>query len=129
MQSTSISQSIFHRSRTKYFSICIVSHDKCHGCLPSTFTRIKSCAAAADFQQPLKEFRVESRNEALCAWEKTGRTSLEIACTLPSSKSYYTVLFIYLYGTVSQLSEVLSPELHSSFLPQVNKQTNQPTTM
>ena len=40
----------------------------CHGCLPSISTRIKSCAAAAaDLHHPLKEFRVESRNEALCA--------------------------------------------------------------
>ena len=40
----------------------------CHGCLPSTFTRIKSCAAiAADLQYPLKEFRVERSNEAFCA--------------------------------------------------------------
>ena len=30
--------------------------------------RIKSCAAVAtDLQHPLKEFRVESGNEALCA--------------------------------------------------------------
>ena len=37
----------------------------CHGCLPSTSTRIKSCAAAvADLQHPLTELRMESRNEA-----------------------------------------------------------------
>jgi len=36
--------------------------------LPSTSTRIKSCAAAAaDLQHPLKEPRMESRNEALSA--------------------------------------------------------------
>jgi len=36
--------------------------------LPSTSARIKSCAAAAaDLYHSLKEFRVESRNEALCA--------------------------------------------------------------
>ena len=46
--------------------------------LPSTSRRIKSCAAAAaDLQQPNKEFRVESRNKALCAQGKTGRTGLQ----------------------------------------------------
>ena len=45
----------------------------------STFTRIKSClVAAADFQHPLKEFRVKSKNEALCAQGKAGRTGLQI---------------------------------------------------
>ena len=39
----------------------------CHGCLPSTSARITSHATAvADLQHPLKEFRVDSRNEALC---------------------------------------------------------------
>ena len=34
-------------------------------------SRIKSCAAAAaDLQHPPKEFRVESRNEVLCALGK-----------------------------------------------------------
>ena len=48
----------------------------CHGCLPSTSTKIKPCAAAAaDLQHPLKEFRVESRNVALCSG-KTGRAGL-----------------------------------------------------
>ena len=42
--------------------------------LPSTSARIKPRAtAAADLQHPLKEFRVESRNEALCAPGKTGK--------------------------------------------------------
>ena len=45
---------------------------------PSTSTRIKShAAAAADLQHPCKEFSVESRNEALCALEKAGRTGRE----------------------------------------------------
>ena len=36
--------------------------------LPSTSTMIKSCAAAAaDFQHPRTECRMDSRNEALCA--------------------------------------------------------------
>ena len=40
---------------------------------------IKSCAAAAaDPQQPLKEFRMENRNEALCTLGETGRTGLQI---------------------------------------------------
>ena len=39
--------------------------------LPGTSMRIKSCAAtAADLQHPLKEFRVEGRNEAFCAPRK-----------------------------------------------------------
>ena len=39
--------------------------------LPFTSTRIKSCAAAAaDLQHPLEEFKVKSRNEALCALGK-----------------------------------------------------------
>ena len=43
----------------------------CHGCLPSTSTRIKSRAAGAgDLQHILKEFRVESGDEALCASRK-----------------------------------------------------------
>ena len=51
----------------------------CHDCLPSTSTRIKSCAAAAsDFQHSLKEFRVESGNEVLCAQGKTGRADFQI---------------------------------------------------
>ena len=48
--------------------------------LPSTSTRIKSGAAAtADFQHPWKRFRMESKNETLCAGgQKTGRTGLQI---------------------------------------------------
>ena len=43
----------------------------CLGHLPSTSTRIKSCAAvAAHLQHPLKESRMESRNEALCVLGK-----------------------------------------------------------
>ena len=50
-----------------------------HGCLPSASTRIKSyAAAAADLQHLLKEFRVESRNQALCTQGKTGSTGLQI---------------------------------------------------
>ena len=46
--------------------------------LAITFTGIKSSdAAAADLQWPLKEFRVESRSEALCVQGKTGRTGLQ----------------------------------------------------
>ena len=65
----------------------------------------------------------EQKWSALCLGKNWQDKSWD-SCTLPASKSYYTVLFTYLYGTVSQLSEVLSPELHSSFLPQVKKQTN-----
>ena len=36
--------------------------------LPSTSTSIKSCATA-DFQHPLKEIKVESRNEDSVLWE------------------------------------------------------------
>ena len=48
--------------------------------LPSTYLtiRIKACAAAPLAFPPLKEFRVESRNEAPCAQGKTGRTGLQI---------------------------------------------------
>ena len=46
----------------------------CCGCLPSTSTRIKSCAAAAtDLQQPLKELSLESRNESLFAGGTSGK--------------------------------------------------------
>lgn len=39
----------------------------CHGCSSPTSTKIKLCAAAAaELQHPLKEFRAESGNEALC---------------------------------------------------------------
>ena len=53
--------------------------DPCHGHLPSTSAKMKSCAAAAaaDLQHPCKEFSVESRNEALRALEKAGRTGRE----------------------------------------------------
>ena len=48
--------------------MCRLQMGTWHGHLPSTSTRIKLCAAAAaDLQQPNKEFRVESRNKALCA--------------------------------------------------------------
>ena len=58
---------------------CQLQVGTCRGHLPSTSTRIKSCtAAAADRQHPLKECRVESRNEALCALGKTGLTGLQI---------------------------------------------------
>ena len=51
-----------------WICVCQPQTGTCHECLPCTSTRIKSCAAtAADLQQPLKKFRVESRNEALCA--------------------------------------------------------------
>ena len=61
--------------------------------LPSTSTRIKSCAAAAtDLQYPWKEFKVESRNEALCAWEKIGRTGLQIHIF---RRSWFWVQFLY----------------------------------
>ena len=48
---------------------------------PSPFAsiRIKSLATAvADLHHTLKEFRVEIRNEALCALGKNGRTGLQI---------------------------------------------------
>ena len=46
--------------------ICQPQTGTCCGCLPSVSTRIKlSATAAADLQHPLKEFKVESRNEAL----------------------------------------------------------------
>ena len=62
--------------------------------LPSTSTRIKSCAAAAtDLQYPWKEFRVDSRNEVLCAWEKIGRTGLQIHIF---RRSWFWVQFLYL---------------------------------
>ena len=51
-----------------WICVCQPQTATCHECLPSTSTRIKSWAtAAADLQQPLKKFRVESRSEALCA--------------------------------------------------------------
>ena len=48
--------------------------------MPSTSTRIKSCAvAAADLQHLSKKvFRMESKNKALRALGKTGKTSLQI---------------------------------------------------
>ena len=47
--------------------------------LPSTSIRTDSGAtAAADFNTPWKKFRVESRNETLCALGKTGRMGLQI---------------------------------------------------
>ena len=49
--------------------VCELQIGTCHGCLASTSKRIKSqVAAAADLEHPLKGVRVESRNEALCAW-------------------------------------------------------------
>ena len=50
--------------------------------LPSTSTRIKSCAAAgADFQHPLKGVQSGDRNEALSA----GSTGLQIVMTISRS--------------------------------------------
>ena len=47
--------------------------------LLSTSTRINSYAtAAADLQHPMKEFRVEIRNRALCTQGKTGRIGSQI---------------------------------------------------
>ena len=47
------------------YCVCQLQIGTCHGCLPSTSTRIKSCAAAvADLQHPLTELRMDSRNEA-----------------------------------------------------------------
>ena len=38
-----------------------------HGCLPAASVRIKLCTTeASGLQHPLKELRVESRNEAIC---------------------------------------------------------------
>ena len=49
-----------------YHTVCQLQIGPFHGHLPST--RIKSGAdAAANLQNPLKEFKVESRNEALRA--------------------------------------------------------------
>ena len=49
--------------------VCEPQIGTCRGCLPSASKRIKSrAAAAADLEHPLKGVRVESRNEALCAW-------------------------------------------------------------
>ena len=45
---------------------CQPQIDTCHMCLPSTSARIKAYTAVpADLQQPLRQFRVESRNETL----------------------------------------------------------------
>ena len=71
----------------------------CHGHLPSTSTRIKSCTAVAAliFNTPGKEFRIESRNEALFAqgageWGRTGRIGLQIVRYLQEQ-----ILCIFLY--------------------------------
>ena len=51
-------------------SVCVCSHPQigtCHGHLPSTSIKIKSCAAAADLQHALKGLRrrAEMRHSAL----------------------------------------------------------------
>ena len=54
-----------------------MSTKNCH--LPSASKRMKSLATAVvDLRHPRKEFRLEIRNEALCALERTGRTGLRI---------------------------------------------------
>ena len=46
--------------------------------LPSASTRIKSLTTVAFVNIPRREFRVEIRNEALCALGKASRTGLQI---------------------------------------------------
>ena len=59
------------KKKTKIYSGCDLKICTCHGHLPSTSIRVKSrAAAAADPQQALKEFRVESKNATFCALEK-----------------------------------------------------------
>ena len=61
------------------FWILSTTNWHCSGCLSSACTRITSCAMAAAFlQHPLKEFRVESRNEVLCvpgSWQEMSSDS------------------------------------------------------
>ena len=69
--------------------------------LPSTSTRIKSCvAAAADFQHPLKGVQVESKNEALCALGKTGRTRLQIVRYFQEPILWAQFLYLFISGKV-----------------------------
>ena len=145
----------------------------CHRGLLSTSTRIKPwAAAAADLQHSLKEFRVESRNQALCApenWQdgsldsqifsgadfmspvlirkyrykisrKTLKSFMVIIVPRDQQKSHnasrnfykkyvldcmcsfcqnqvYIVFSLFLFGSFSELSEVLSPRLQSSYCP------------
>ena len=124
---------------------CQLQIGTCRGCLPSISTRIKSCIpAAADLQHPLKEFRVESRNKALCVQEKTGRTGLYIVRYSQGLILWAQFLYLLLYrkalksgwwqflmtnrsplnpptlslwSSFSELSEVLSPRLQSSYCP------------
>ena len=85
----------------------------CHGCLPSTSTRIKSCAAAAAaLQHPLKKSRVESRREALCAPESC-RTGLQrdvlrgwfYERNASTSSSLENTKILHGYGCFSWLAE------------------------
>ena len=51
-----------------------------HGCLPSMSTRSRSFVLLVQlltFKTPSREFRVLSRNEALCDQGKTGRTGAQ----------------------------------------------------
>ena len=65
----------------------------CHGCLPSTSTRVTSRAVAGTAPPtPMKEFRMESRNEAFCG--KTGRTGLQIVRY--SQELFLWAQFLYL---------------------------------
>ena len=69
-----------------YWPPCQLQIGVYHGSLPSTSTRIKSCAVAvADFQcptpsapHPTERSLGWRRNETLCAQGKTGRTGLKI---------------------------------------------------
>ena len=62
-------------------------------CHPSTSTRITSCAVAAAAPPiPMKELRMESRNEAFCG--KTGRTGLQIVRC--SQELFLWAQFLYL---------------------------------
>ena len=143
----------------------------CCGFLPSIPTRIKSCAAA-DFQHPMEEFMMESRNMALCApgnrqdrsldgyiqeliiWAQILRLlisrealksfmvtivscdqqKLQVTswiflqkntCLLAWTPLYkynhiYTLLFLLpLQSSLSELCEMLSLWLQSSYLPQI----------
>ena len=63
------------------------------------------------FNTPWKESRVESRNEAFCAWGKTGRTGLQIDIF---KEPILWAQFLYLF--ISKITKILHGDDCSSWL-------------
>ena len=62
--------------REIYYSHCQLQIHTCH--VPLLELKLELLQLLLTFDNPLEEFRVENRNEALCTLDKTGRTGLQL---------------------------------------------------